>query len=77
MINNNNINHDLKGKILKKFGRQKLFGEQVGVSESTVSNWVCYHAKPTYKAARKIERVLKTPIKKLFPRGKYGKITAN
>lgn len=73
----NSYNHLLKSKILKKFDTQKLFGEQVGVSGSTVSNWTSYHAKPTYKAARKTEWILKTPIKELFPREKYGKITAN
>jgi len=73
----NSINHDLKEKIWKKFGTQRLFSERLRVSETTVSNWVCYYAKPTYKKAREVESILKTPIKKLFPRGKYGKITAN
>jgi ribosome-binding protein aMBF1 (putative translation factor) len=73
----NSINHALKAKIWDKFKTQRVFSEKVGVSETTVSNWICYYAKPTYKAARKVEWLLKTPLKELFPRGKYGKITAN
>jgi hypothetical protein len=73
----NSYNHLLKGKILKKYKKQRIFADALEVSEQVVSNWICYTARPTYKAARKVEWLLRTPMKDLFPRGKYGKITAN
>lgn len=73
----NSYNHLLKGKILNKYGKQKAFAEALGVSEQTVSNWICYAARPTYKHARKTGWLFRIPLKELFPRSKYGKITAN
>ena len=73
----NTINHFLKGKIREKYRTQRKFCTQMRVREQTVSNWITYYARPSYRNARKMEELLNAPIAKLLPREKYGKITAN
>lgn len=73
----NNYNHLLKGKIRNKFKQNKIFAQTLMVTEQTVSNWIAYRNPPSYKHARKMEWLLRTSMKELFPREKYGKITAN
>ena len=73
----NSYNLFLKGKILDKCTTQTVFAKKIGVSRTTVSNWIGYHAKPTFKDALKVEQILEIPVKELFPKRRYGNIHAN
>lgn len=73
----NNYNHLLKAKIRNKFKQNKVFAKTLGITEQTVCNWIAYRNPPSYRHARKVEWILRTTIKELFPKEKYGKITAN